>query len=98
MTAPVQSASYPTPRLNPKKDAPDMQTDSNPVQGPFQLKVVTSSDKNATPTAPGPVYTGLRKNRFSLNRRMAATDIKALPEAHVGKTATVAAAAAAGAK
>jgi hypothetical protein len=39
MTAPVQRASYPTPRLNPKKDTPDMQTDSNPVQGPFQLKV-----------------------------------------------------------
>jgi hypothetical protein len=39
MTAPAQSASYPIHRLNPKKDDPDMQADSNPVQGPFHLKV-----------------------------------------------------------
>ncbi len=39
MTASVQRASYPIPRLNPKKDTPDMQTDSNPVQAPFHLKV-----------------------------------------------------------
>ena len=93
MTAPAQSASCTTHRLNPKKDAPDMQTDSNPVQGPFQLKVVTSSDKNATPTAPGPVYTGLRKNRFSLNRRMPTTmpATDALPQAREGKAAPVAA-------
>lgn len=93
MTAPVQSASYPTPRLNPKKDAPDMQTDSNPVQGPFQLKVVTSFDENATPTVPGPVYTGLRKNRFSLNRRTATTmpATEALPKAREVKAAPVAA-------
>jgi hypothetical protein len=43
--------------LNTKKDAPDMQTGS--------------SDENKAPT--GRVYTGLRKNLFSLNRRTAAT-------------------------
>jgi hypothetical protein len=39
MTAPVQRAPHLRPHRHPKKDTPDMQTDSNPVQGPFRLKV-----------------------------------------------------------